>query len=70
MYRLARHLNVPNMSDEATFDARQEANWKQQQGSEYDIRRPVTRKEFAVLLDTVVNPFELYSVSMKGELGE
>ena len=70
VYRLARHLNVPNMSDEATFDARQKANWKQQQGSEYDIRRPVTRKEFAVLLDTVVNPFELYSVSMKGELGE
>ena len=70
VYRLARHLNVPNMSDEATFDARQKANWKQQQGSEYDIRRPVTRKEFAVLLDTVVNPFELYSVSMKGEFGE
>lgn len=70
VYRLARHLNVPNVSDEATFDAHQKANWKQLQGSEYDIRRPVTRKEFAVLLDAAVNPFELYSVTMKGELGK
>nr|WP_321523222.1 FAD-dependent oxidoreductase [uncultured Macellibacteroides sp.] len=70
VYWLARHLNVSNVSDEATFDARQKANWKQLQGSEYDIRRPVTRKEFAVLLDAAVNPFELYSVTMKGELGK
>lgn len=68
VYRLAKHLNIPNVAGEEAFEVGQKANWNSLQNSVYDSKRPVTRKEFAVLLDTVVNPFDLYSITMKGDL--
>ncbi len=42
------------------------SNWQKMQLNNYNAERKITRKEFAVLLDTYIQPFSLKDVDMKG----
>lgn len=43
------------------------ANWQKMNLNNYNADRKITRKEFAVLLDTYIQPFTLKEVDMKGK---
>jgi hypothetical protein len=43
-------------------------NWDTWQLKDYNLSRNITRRELAVLLDKIVNPFEIFQVNHKGEL--
>ena len=41
-------------------------NWKQWQLNDFSLQRPITRRELAVLLDSLLDPFSNYPVNHQG----
>lgn len=60
---LANYYKIKNVNSESMV-----SNWKKIHLSDYNADRKITRKEFAVLLDTYIQPFTLKHVNIKGKI--
>ena len=67
VYSLAKHLKIQNVSSINKMLDDFISYWKNERIITDVQQEYITRKEFAVLLDKVVNPFDLYPVSINGE---
>jgi FAD dependent oxidoreductase len=55
-----------NYSDLSALQKQIEASWSNWGFSNFDLQRSITRLELAVLLDTIINPFQLKEVDHEG----
>lgn len=59
---IADQFKLKNYSTKEFEDA-----WNKLNLNNYDLNRAITRKEFAVILDSIIDPFNIKQVNIKGE---
>lgn len=69
LYRLHESLGLPDGEPSAeAFASAMESRWKEWGLEAFQPERAITRKEFAVLLDRVIDPFNRTAIDIKGDI--